>query len=58
MISTGVALYSWANVKDAKGMLVPFGGALWLLDDPIGSAGQEGEGGTQKPRKQVETNIV
>jgi len=58
MMSTGVTSYSWANGKGAKGMLVPFGGALWLLDDPIGSAGQEGEGGAQKPRKLVETNTV
>ena len=39
-------------------MLVPFGGAIWLLNNLIGSAGQEDEGGAHKSRKLVETNTV
>ena len=58
MISTGLTSYSWANGKGAKGMLVLFRGALWLLNDPIGSAGQEDEGGAQKSRKLVDTNTM
>mmetsp|Transcript_22680 Transcript_22680/g.65331 ORF Transcript_22680/g.65331 Transcript_22680/m.65331 type:complete len:922 (+) Transcript_22680:3-2768(+) len=56
MMATGVTCYSWAAGKGAKNMLVPFGGALWLLEDPLGNAaGEEGKA-KSKPRKVVETN--
>lgn len=48
MMTTGVTSYAWA-AKTSK-MLVPLGGALWLLEDPLGGDAR------QEPRKLVETN--
>lgn len=62
MMETGVTSYSWAsNTSKSKcdngdagetysrRMLVPLGGALWILDDPLGSSD------SIVPRKIVET---
>lgn len=54
MMATGVTSYAWASGEGAKAMLVPFGGALWLLDDPLGG----GDASSSEPRKVVETNTA
>lgn len=48
MMATGVTSYAWAG--KANKMLVPLGGALWILEDPLGA------GKDQSPTKLVETN--
>ena len=51
MMTTGVTSYAWA--ANAPIMLVPLGGALWILDDPLAAGGGRRR---PEPRKLIETN--
>ena len=50
MMATGVTSYAWSAGEGSGTMLIPFGGALWVLDDQLGG----GSGG--EPRMVLETN--
>jgi len=70
MMATGVTSYAWANgVKRSSGsepqqqqqrMLVPLGGALWVLDSPLDGFGSSGAvtKDAPEPRKVAETRAA